>query len=217
VTLGDDAQRGGLLGQGSLLTLTSYPTRTSPVLRGKWLLDNILGAPPPPPPPNVPGLPDRGQGGKAASVRERLEQHRKNPVCATCHSQMDPLGFALENFDAIGRWRTKTEAGQPVDANGAFVNGVEFEGLAGLRTFLLSNREAFVETVIQKLLAYALGRELEVYDFPTVRDIQQRAAANDYRWSSVILGIVTSPAFETRRSPSDTKVVASANSRPVDR
>ena len=203
VALGDDTQRGGLLAHGSLLTLTSYPTRTSPVLRGKWLLDNILGAPPPPPPPNVPGLPERGEGNKPASVRERLERHRKNPVCATCHAQMDPLGFALESYDAIGRWRTKTEAGSPVDDTGAFVNGVKFQGLSGLRTFLLSNQEAFVESVIGKLLAYALGRGLEVYDLPTVRAIQRAAAANDHRWSSVILGIVGSPAFQMRRSPTD--------------
>jgi hypothetical protein len=204
VTLDESTNRGGLLGQGSLLTLTSYPTRTSPVLRGKWVLENILGSPPPPPPPNVPGLPERGEGGKPASVRERLEQHRSNAVCATCHAQMDPLGFALESFDGVGKFRTVTEAGAPVDAKGAFPTGGEFEGLAGLRSFILGHREAFVETVIEKLLAYALGREIEPHDLPAVRKIQARAASADYRWSSVILGIVTSPPFQMRTArPAD--------------
>jgi hypothetical protein len=203
VTFGPDAPRGGLLGHGSLLTVTSYPTRTSPVLRGKWLLETILGSPPPPPPPNVPGLPDRGEGNKPASVRERLEQHRKNPVCATCHAPMDPLGFALENFDGIGKWRTNSEAGGPVDAKGTFVNGVEFEGVTGLRTFLVSNRDAFVETIIQKVLAYALGRELQVSDMATVRNIQRGAAASDDRWSAILLGVVTSPLFQMRKTLSE--------------
>jgi mono/diheme cytochrome c family protein len=209
VTFADGANRGGLLGQGSLLTITSYPTRTSPVLRGKWVLENILGSPPPPPPPNVPGLPDRGEGGKPASVRERLEQHRKNPTCATCHMQMDPIGFALENFDGIGKYRTISEAGGPVDAKGAFPAGGQFEGLAGLRSFILGHREAFVETFVEKLLAYAIGRELETYDFPTVRKIQQRAAAADYRWSSIILGIVSSAPFEMRKAANGEPVKAS--------
>jgi hypothetical protein len=198
VTFDRGANRGGLLGHGSLLTLTSYPTRTSPVLRGKWVLENILGSPPPPPPPNVPGLPERGEGGKPASVRERLEQHRRNAVCAACHAQMDPLGFALESFDGVGKFRSVTEAGAPVDAKGAFPTGAEFEGLAGLRSFILGHRDAFVETVIEKLLAYALGREIEVHDLPTIRKIQQLAASADYRWSSVILGIVTSSPFQMR-------------------
>jgi mono/diheme cytochrome c family protein len=204
VTLDEGTNRGGLLGQGSLLTLTSYPTRTSPVLRGKWVLENLLGSPPPPPPPNVPGLPERGEGGKPASVRERLEQHRRDAVCASCHAQMDPLGFALESFDGVGKFRRVTEAGAPVDAKGAFPTGGEFEGLAGLRSFILGHREAFVETVIEKLLAYALGREIETHDLPTVRKIQQGARSADYRWSSVILGIVTSPPFQMRTArPAD--------------
>ena len=203
ITFSDSAQRGGLLGHGSLLTVTSYPTRTSPVLRGKWLLENILGAPPPPPPPDVPVLPERRRGEQATtSVRERLERHRESPVCATCHSQIDPLGFALENFDAIGKWRTTTEAGTPVDAKGAFPTGDEFEGLAGLRGFLLSNREAVVEALVQKLLVYALGRELEVSDLSTVRQVQREAAAGDYRWSSIVRGIVDSVPFQMRRPPS---------------
>jgi hypothetical protein len=204
VTLDQGVDRGGLLGQGSLLTLTSYPTRTSPVLRGKWVLENLLGSPPPPPPPNVPGLPERGEGGKPASVRERLEQHRKNPPCATCHAPMDPLGFALENFDGVGKARRVTEAGAPVDAKGAFPTGEQFEGLAGLRSFILSHRDAFVETVIEKLLAYALGREIETHDLPTIRKIEQLAKSTDYQWSSVMLGIVTSSPFQMRTArPAD--------------
>ncbi len=200
VTFSDD-ERGGLLGHGSLLTVTSYPNRTSPVLRGKWLLENILGTPPPPPPPDVPALPDRGEGGKLASVRERLEQHRRNPACAVCHAPMDPLGFALENFDAIGGWRA-SEAGASIDASGALPNGNHFEGLAGLRSVLLSQREQFVRTVTEKLLTYALGRGVEYYDLPEVRTITREATASDYRWSSIILGIVKSTPFQMRRSES---------------
>jgi mono/diheme cytochrome c family protein len=198
VTL-SDPRRGGLLGQGSLLTVTSYPNRTSPVLRGKWLLENIVGNPPPPPPPDVPALPDRGEGGKLASVRERLEHHRRNPACSVCHAPMDPLGFALENFDAIGGWRT-TEAGAAIDASGALPSGAKFEGPAGLREVLLDQREQFVRTVTEKLLMYALGRGVEHYDLPTIRAITRDAARNDYRWSSVILGIVRSLPFQMRRS-----------------
>ena len=214
VTFAEGTNRGGLLGQGSILTITSYPTRTSPVLRGKWLLENILGSPPPPPPPDVPGLPQKGEGGQPASVRERLEWHRENPVCATCHSQMDPLGFALENFDGVGTFRSVTETGAPVDAKGSFPTGGEFEGLGGLRAFILGHREAFVETFIEKLLAYALGRELEVYDLPTVRKIQQRAASADYRWSSIITGIVTSTPFGMRtvRAAEEARVAGSTPS-----
>ncbi len=199
VTFSRNEQRGGLLGHGSLLTVTSYPNRTSPVLRGKWLLENVLGTPPPPPPPNVPALRDRGENGKPASVRERLEQHRKNPVCANCHAPMDPLGFALENFDAIGRWRTISD-GTAIDASGTLPSGAQFVGLAGLRTLLLSRREQFAGTVVEKLLAYALGRTLQYYDFPTVRTIARDAASTDYRWSSIILGIVKSTPFRLRRS-----------------
>jgi hypothetical protein len=210
VTFGSNDQRGGLLGHGSLLTVTSYPNRTSPVLRGKWLLENILGTPPPEPPPNVPGLPDRGEGGKPASVRERLEQHRKNPVCAACHAPMDPLGFALENFDAIGRWRSTSEAGTPIDASGALPGGAQFSGLAGLRIILSDRREQFVRTVAEKLLAYALGRGLEYYDMPALRAVVREAAPKDYRWSSLILGIVKSPPFQMRRSRSEDSDVVPA-------
>jgi mono/diheme cytochrome c family protein len=197
-----DATRGGLLGQGSILTITSYPNRTSPVLRGHWLLENVLGTPPPPPPPNVPGLPDRGEGGRPASVRERLEMHRKNPVCASCHAPMDPLGFALEHFDGIGMWRDRGEGGAPIDASGVFPGGAHFEGLPGLLRELDGHDYEFVATVTEKLLTYALGRGLEPRDMASLRKILRDAAANDYRWSSIILGIVRSEPFQMRRAQS---------------
>ena len=200
VTLGG-AQRGGLLGHGSLLSLTSYPNRTSPVLRGKWVLENLLGTPPPAPPADVPPLPDRGEGGAPATVRELMEQHRANPVCAGCHAPMDPLGFALENFDAIGGWRM-TDARSPIDASGVLPNGAEFEGPSGLRTLLVDNPEQFVRTLTEKLLAYALGRGVEYYDYPAVRKITRDAAATDYRWSSIVLGIVESTPFQQRSAGS---------------
>ena len=200
ITLPNREQRGGLLGHGGLLALSSYPTRTSPVLRGKWLLDTILGAPPPSPPSNVPALPERGEGGKTGSVRERLERHREAPVCAACHAMIDPPGFALENFDGLGAWRTVDEFGNPIDAVARMPNGVEVEGMAGLRALLLERPDQFAATVTEKLLAYALGRGLEYFDKPTVRTIVRDAAANDYRWSSLILGIARSPAFLTRNA-----------------
>jgi hypothetical protein len=200
VTFDDDERRGGLLGHGSILTVTSYPNRTSPVLRGKWLLENVLGTPPPPPPPDVPSLPERGEGGKAASVRERLEQHRKNPVCANCHAPMDPLGFALEHYDAIGAWRTNGEAGSAVDSTGTLPDGTRVDGLEGLRELLVSRREQFAGALTEKLLSYAVGRGLEYYDLPAVRRIVRESAADDYRWSSLILGVVRSVPFQMRRS-----------------
>jgi mono/diheme cytochrome c family protein len=200
VTLPSPEQRGGLLGHGSLLTVTSYPNRTSPVLRGKFLLENILGAPTPPPPPDVPSLPERGEGGKAASVRDRLEMHRKNPVCSVCHSQMDPLGFALENFDAIGSWRTIGEGSSPIDASASLPSGTKFSGLEGLRSVLLSRRDQFVRTVTEKLLMYALGRPVEYYDLPVTRKVVRDAAPNDYRWSAIVEGVVTSAPFQLRIS-----------------
>ena len=203
VTLDPDHPRGGLLGHGGLLMVTSYPNRTSPVVRGKWLLETILGAPPPEPPPNVPGLPDRGEQGEPASVRERLERHRANPACAGCHAPMDPLGFALENFDAIGSWRATSEAGRPIDASATMPSGEAFEGPAGLRRVLLTRGEDFAATVTEKLLAYALGRGLEYTDRPTVRRIVRDAAADDYRWSSIVLGIVKSTPFQWRRARAD--------------
>ena len=213
VALGGDQHRGGLLGHGSLLTVTSYPNRTSPVLRGKWILENILGTPPPPPPPNVPSLPDKGEGGKPASVRERLERHRRNPVCATCHSMMDPLGFALENYDAIGQWRATSEGGGAIDASGSFPGGVAFQGPAGLRDVILSHTREFVGTVTEKLMAYALGRGVQYYDLPAVRKVVTDAAGANYRWSAVVLGIIRSAPFQMRRSeerPAPAATVASA-------
>ena len=212
VTFGDTEQRGGLLGHGGLLTVTSYPTRTSPVLRGKFLLENILGVRVPPPPANVPSLPEKGEGGEPASVRERLEQHRKNSVCAVCHSQMDPLGFALEQFDGIGKWRT-SESGIPIDTSSALANGTKFQGLAGLRTVLLEDRELFVRTVTEKLLMYALGRQIEYYDLPTIRKIAREATSSNYRWSSIVLGIVQSVPFQQRRAAPDA-VPSVANAMP---
>ena len=198
VTLSDGKRR-GLLGQGSILMVTSYGNRTSPTLRGKWLLSNILGAPPPPPPPNIPPLEEKNEDGLLLSVRQQMERHRANPVCASCHAQMDPLGFALENFDAVGKWRTN-EAGIPVDSSGVLPDGTKFKGPAGLRTVLLSKPEQFVTAVTEKLLTYALGRGLEYYDGPAVRGVVRGAAESDYRWSSIILGIVKSTPFQMRRS-----------------
>ncbi|MBI3895964.1 MAG: DUF1592 domain-containing protein [Acidobacteria bacterium] len=195
----NDEMRKGLLGQGSILTVTSYNTRTAPTLRGKWVLENILGTPPPPPPPDVPSLKDN-QETKALTMRERMEEHRKNPACASCHKLMDPLGFALENFDAIGQWRTTSGAAKtPLDASGELPDGTKFKGPTELRNILLNKREQFVGSFTEKLLTYALGRGVEYYDFPAIRKIT-REAAPDYRWSSLTLGIVKSAPFQMRRS-----------------
>ncbi len=201
VTVGE--ARRGLLGHGSILTVTSYAHRTSPVVRGKWLLENILGAPPLPPPADIPALEENDDSGHARSVRERLEQHRRSPVCASCHAQMDPLGFALENFDAIGRWRETGDAATAIDASGTLPDGTEFSGPVELRTALLNEtyRGQFARTVTRKLLTYALGRGLEPYDAPAVRAITHEAAPSDYRWSSLILGIVKSVPFQMRGLP----------------
>jgi mono/diheme cytochrome c family protein len=199
VTLEDGSVRGGLLGQGSILTVTSYANRTSPVLRGKWILENILGSPPPPPPPNVPPLPDNAGNGHALSMRERMSQHRANPACAGCHQMMDPAGLSMENFDAIGRWRARTEAGKAVDASGSLPDGAAFDGVAGLRAALLRRPELFVATMTEKLLTYAVGRGTEYYDAPTVRAIVHDARERDYRFSSLVLGVIESPAFQMRR------------------
>jgi mono/diheme cytochrome c family protein len=200
VELDSDSPRGGLLGHGSILTVTSYSTRTSPVLRGKWILESILGTPPPAPPPNVPALGENTPGTQALSVRERMVQHRRNPACASCHQLMDPAGLAMENFDATGRWRTESESGSPIDAAGELPDGSSFIGMAGLREALLERPEQFVGTMTEKLLTYGLGRGIEYYDAPTVREITRNAADNGYRFSSLILSIVESTPFQMRRS-----------------
>ena len=202
VSLSDDDPRGGLLGQASILTVTAYPNRTAPVIRGKWILENILNAPPPPPPPNVPDLRERNAEGKVLSMRERMAQHRTNPVCATCHTMMDPLGLALEPFDAIGRWRDKSESNEPIDASGTMPDGTSFNGPRELRQALMKNPERFVATFAEKLLTYALGRGLTHDDAPAVRAITRAAAQHEYHLSSIVMGIVTSPSFQMRRSPS---------------
>jgi hypothetical protein len=195
----DDPRR-GLLGHGSILAVTSYPDRTSPVIRGKWILENLLGTPPPAPPPDVPGLVETDGAGTALPMRERLAVHRENPNCSACHALMDPLGFALENFDAIGRWRTLGDAGEPIDAAGALPDGTPFDGVDGLRD-MLSSSDLFLTTMTEKLLTYALGRGIEHYDMPTVRAIVRRAADEDYRFSAFVLGVVESPAFRMRTTP----------------
>jgi hypothetical protein len=193
-----DPNRRGLLGQGSILALTSVATRTSPVFRGKWILANLLDMPPLPPPPNVPALAENAGTGAPKSVRERLEAHRANPVCASCHRTIDPIGFALENFDAIGQWRATTEDGKPVDASGVLVDGARVDSPIALRNALLSRPDVFVGTVTEKLLTYALGRGLELYDMPVVRRIVDDAARDNYRFQSLILGIVNSRPFQMR-------------------
>jgi Protein of unknown function (DUF1592)/Protein of unknown function (DUF1588)/Protein of unknown function (DUF1587)/Protein of unknown function (DUF1585)/Protein of unknown function (DUF1595)/Planctomycete cytochrome C len=189
-----DHTRGGLLGQSSVLTVTSYPNRTSVTMRGRWLLANLLGAPPPPPPPDIPALKEAGVDGQPRSLRERMEMHRRNAACAACHRRMDPLGFALENFDALGKWRTSSD-GAPIDASATFPDGTRFEGVAGLRALLVSHQEDFVRTLSGKLLAYAIGRGLDSTDMPAVRTIARDAAPAGYTWSALITGVVTSTPF----------------------
>ena len=196
VAVTDDARR-GILGHGSLLTVTSYATRTSPVLRGKWILENLLGSPPPPPPPDVPDLEDAGSA-EGLSIRERLEQHRANPACAACHARMDPYGFGLENFDAIGRWRSNGPRGEAIDASDVLPDGTAFNGPSELREAILRRPESFVETFTRKLLTYAAGRGMEYYDAPAVRRIIRAAAADDYRFSALVDGVVTSDVFRMK-------------------
>ena len=200
VTLAGDSIRGGLLGQGSILTVTSYANRTSPVQRGKWVLENILGTPPPPPPPNVPPLTEDNPVGKVLTMRERMAQHRTNPACSGCHQLMDPIGLSFEHFDATGRWRNQSEGDIPIDAAGALPGGATFEGVSGLKQALLNRPELFVTTVTEKLLTYALGRGMDYYDAPAIRAITRQARNNDYRFASLILGVVKSSPFQMRRS-----------------
>ena len=199
----EDQTRRGLIAHGSVLTVTSHPTRTAPVLRGKWILENILGTPPPAPPPDVPDLQEKNEDGRVLSMRERMEQHRSNPVCASCHAQMDPLGLALEPFNAVGEPRTRSESDGPIDASGVMPDGTAFDGPTGLRSLLVADSERFVHTAIEKLLTYALGRGLEHYDAPAVRAILRDAAREDYAFSSIGLGVVRSVPFRMRM-PSDT-------------
>jgi len=195
----NDPNRGGILGQGSLLTVTSYPNRTSVVQRGKWVLENLLGAPPPPPPPNVPSLETKGKHGQL-SMRQAMEAHRANPVCASCHSRMDPIGFALENYNGIGQWRDK-DNGAPIDASGKLPDGTTFNGPAGLKQLLLTqHRDEFISTFTEKLMTYALGRGLESYDRPAMREIIRDAAKHDATIPSLIEAIVRSPQFQMRRT-----------------
>jgi len=204
VTLDADSPRRGLLGQGSILTVTSLATRTSPVLRGKWILENILGVPPPEPPPNVPALKenvrptDKGTDTvEVLSVRRRMEEHRAKEPCASCHKMMDPIGFALENFDAVGQWRT-LDGRLPIDASGQLVDGTKVDGPVNLRKALLVYSDQFLRTVTEKLLTYAIGRSVEYYDMPAVRSIVRDASRNDNRFSSIIVGIVKSPPFQMK-------------------
>ena len=209
VTLPEGSVRGGLLGQGSILSVTSQPNRTSPVARGKWILENILGVSPPDPPPNVPDLEENETVATALTMRERMETHRANPVCASCHRMMDPLGLALENFDQAGRWRiveesfdSRSASFAPIDASGVLPDGTTFTGATALRSVLVSRSDRFVATMTEKLLTYALGRGLEFYDMPAVREITGQAARNDYHFSSLVLGVVNSMPFQMRRSES---------------
>ena len=194
--LDETSQRGGLLRQGSVLMVTSYATRTSPVIRGKWILENILGTPPPPPPPNVPALKENTVAANLP-VRQRLAQHRADPNCASCHDLIDPVGFSLENFDAVGRWRD-LEAGIPVDADGGLPDGRRFAGVAGLERGLLDRPELFVGTLTEKLLTYAIGRGPEYFDGPAVRKIVRDAKSEGFCFSSLVLGIVNSTPFQMR-------------------
>jgi len=196
----EDPNRYGLLGQASILAVTSYPNRTSPTIRGKWVLEQLLGSPPPPPPPNVPSLKDDATAQKM-SMRQRMEQHRANPTCAVCHRLMDPLGFALENYDGLGSWRDSAGLGSgPIDASGVLPDGTPFNGPAGLRDVLMKKKDMFVETFTERLLTYALGRGVEEYDHTALRKIARGAAADNQKWSSIILGIVNSTPFQMRRA-----------------
>jgi hypothetical protein len=190
----EDPNRRGLLGHGSILFQTSVANRTSPVFRGKWIMTTLYNSPPPPPPPDVPALEENTSSGTPHSVRERLERHREDPVCAGCHAIIDPPGLALENFDPIGRWRD-TDAGQPVDAATTLPGGIAVAGPSGLREAILGRPEILVSTFVQKLMVYALGRRLEAEDMPTVRRIVREAARDDYRFNDIVLGIVQSAEF----------------------
>jgi mono/diheme cytochrome c family protein len=201
LTFPTDSPRGGLLAQGSLLTITSYANRTSPVNRGKWVLENLLSAPPPPPPPNIPALKtDGSEPGKVVTMREAMIQHRASPACAGCHSRMDPIGFAMENFDAVGRWRDR-DGDSLIDTSGIFPDGEKFDGMAGLKATLLSRPQEFVSTVTEKLLMYAIGRNVQYYDEPAIRSIVKEGVRDNYAFASLVLGVVKSAPFQMRKTP----------------
>jgi cytochrome c553 len=195
-----DPNRMGLLGQGSVLTVTSYAYRTAPTLRGKWIMQNLLGAPPPPPPPNVPALEATSVPGRTLTVREQMQEHRKNPVCASCHARMDQYGFALENFDAIGRWRSVDRSQTTIDPSAALPDGTTFQGVSGLREYLLRDKSLFAGALTERLMTYALGRGVEYFDQPALRRIVRDAAAGNYRWSALIAGIAKSTPFQRART-----------------
>jgi hypothetical protein len=200
VTFPPDSPRGGLLSQGSVLAVTSYATRTSPVLRGKWVLENLLSSPPPPPPPNVPALKtDGSEPGKMLTMRDAMVKHRENPACAGCHARMDPIGFSMENFDALGQWRER-DAGSVIDASGLLPDGTKFDGIPGLRKLLIDHSDEYVSTVTEKLLMYAVGRNLQYYDAPAVREIVRGAARDKYTLASLVLGVVKSTPFQMREA-----------------
>ena len=208
VNFAPGSPRGGLLGEGSILTITSYSTRTSPVLRGKWVLENILSSPPPPPPPNVPALnTENKETGKRLTMREAMALHRKHEPCASCHARMDPIGFAMDEFDAIGEWRD-TDNGNPIDVSGTLPDGTQFKGLAGLRKALMRHPEQFVSTVAEKLLMYATGRNVQFYDAPAIRAIVHQSANSNYSFESLVLGVVKSTPFQMRE-PQQTKATTS--------
>jgi hypothetical protein len=194
-----DRNRGGVLGMAAVLTLTSYPRRTSPVLRGKWVLEELLGTPPPPPPPSVKALPADDRPKDGMTFRQRLEQHRKNDNCASCHARLDPLGFGLENFDVLGRWRDEIK-GEPVDASGKLTTGEDFTGAAALKAILAeSKRELFVRNLVERMLSYALRRGVEYYDIPTVKEVMAELEANDHRATALVVAIAKSFPFQNRR------------------
>jgi hypothetical protein len=197
-----DGNRGGVLTQASILTVTSNPTRTSPVKRGKWVLEQMLGTPPPPPPPNVPEL--KADGMLTGTLRQKMEQHRKDPNCATCHAKMDPLGFGLENFDAVGAWRTK-DGNAPVDSSGVLPDGRKFNGPKGLKVILSKQKDLFAHNLAEKMLTYAVGRGLEYYDKCAVDEIERKVAKNNYRFSTLVTEIVESDPFLKRRGEGEEK------------
>jgi hypothetical protein len=204
-----DERRFGLLGKGAVLMVTAYPNRTSPVLRGAWVLERLIGSPPPAPPPNVEDLAENESGKPATTVRERLEKHRENPTCNACHAIMDPLGFALENFDATGRWRDVDRfTGTAIDASGVLPNGNMIDSPQDLRAALLERPDLFARAFTEKLLTYGLGRALSPYDMPTVRSIVREAAADDYRFSTLVKGIVANPAFRMSVAPDAATAIA---------